>query len=202
MPTRTRPTWPARSAATACSTPRAPRRRSMPLPPPCRSGPSPPRSSARTCSTSSAARSWRARPSWGGCWRWKRARPWPRASVRPPAPGRSSSSSPARRCASPAKSWPRPAPASTWRSPANPWVRSASSRRGISRWRSRPGRSPRRWPTATRWCSSRPRSCRAAPGRSPKSCRAPGCPTACSTWSSAAAGWSARRWWNIRAWTR
>ncbi len=69
----------------------------------------------------------------------------------------------------------------------------ASSRRGISRWRSRRGRSRRRWPPATPWCSSRPKSCRAAPGPSRTSWRAPACRPACSTWCWAPAAWSARR---------
>ena len=70
---------------------------------------------------------------------------------------------------------PRCAPASTSRSPASRSASSASSRRGTSRSRSRPGRSRRRSPTATPWCSSRPTSCPAAPGRSPTSCTAPAC---------------------------
>ena len=44
------------------------------------------------------------------------------------------------------------------------------------------GRSPRRSPTATAWCSSPRTSCPAAPGRSPRSSRAPGCRRASSTW--------------------
>ena len=42
---------------------------------------------------------------------------------------------------------------------------SPSSRRGISRWPRRPGRSRRRWPLATRSCSSPPTPCLPAPGR-------------------------------------
>ena len=63
------------------------------------------------------------------------------------------------------ESCPPCAPVSASRSPASPWASSASSRRGTSRSRSRRGRSRRRWPTATAWCSSRPISCPAAPGR-------------------------------------
>ena len=53
--------------------------------------------------------------------------------------------------------------------------------RGTSRSRSRPGRSRRRSPTATRSCASPPSSCPPAPGRSPRSSRAPACRRACST---------------------
>ena len=45
-----------------------------------------------------------------------------------------------------------------------------------------PGRSPRHWPMATAWCSSRPNWCRCAPGSSPTCCTEPACPPACSTW--------------------
>ena len=46
-----------------------------------------------------------------------------------------------------------------------------------------PGRSPRRWPSATAWSSSRPTWCRAAPGRWRTSPTAAGALPACSTWS-------------------
>ena len=64
-----------------------------------------------------------------------------------------------------ARSCRRFAPASRSRSPASRSASSASSRPGISPSRSPPGRSRRRWPTATAWCSSRRIWCRAAPGR-------------------------------------
>ena len=57
----------------------------------------------------------------------------------------------------------------------------ASSPRGTSRSRSRRGRSRRRSPTGARWCASPPSWCPRAPGRSPRSSRAPGCPTASAT---------------------
>ena len=61
-----------------------------------------------------------------------------------------------------------------------PWAWSASSRHGISRSPSRPGRSRRRSPTATRWSSSRPIWCPARPTLAESSC-APASRRACST---------------------
>ena len=57
-----------------------------------------------------ATRSSPARTSSAGCCRARKARRWPKASARRPAPARSSSSSPARRCASPARCSPRVRP--------------------------------------------------------------------------------------------
>ena len=107
---------------------------------------------------------------------------------------RSSISSPARRCGCPARVVPSVRPGiEVEHDPRADRRRRASSRRGTSRSPSPPGRSRRRSATATRWSSSRPIWCRAAPGRSSTSCTAPACPRACSTWSWARARWSARR---------
>ena len=63
----------------------------------------------------------------------------------------------------------------------------------LSRSRFRRGRSRPRSPSATASCSSRPTSCRAARGRSPRSSRARRCRRACSISSWAAARSSATR---------
>ena len=108
------------------------------------------RSAHDILTSASATRSSPARTSSAACCRARKARRWPKASARRRAPARSSRSSPARRCAWRARSSPPCGPASTSRSRASRSASSASSRRGISRSPSRPGRSRRRWPTATR----------------------------------------------------
>ena len=145
------------------------------------------------CCARRRTRSSRARTNSAGCCRARKARRWPKASARRCAPPRSSISSRARRCGWPARRCPACGPASASRSRASRSASSASSRRGTSRSPFPPGRSRRRSATAIRWCSSRPISCRAAPGRSSTSCIAPDCRRACSTWSWARVRWSARR---------
>ena len=96
-------------------------------------------------------RSSRARTSSAACSRARKARRLPEGIGEVGARRRrSSSSSPARRCASRARCCRRCGPASTSRSRASRSASSASSRRGISRSPFRPGRSRRRSPTATR----------------------------------------------------
>lgn len=87
----------------------------------------------------------------------------PKPSAKPSAPARSSISSPAKPCAFPARCCLQCARTSASRSPARPWASSASSRRGISRSPSPPGRSRRRSATATPSSSSLPNWFRAAP---------------------------------------
>ena len=145
------------------------------------------RRSGTTSCCGSRRRSSPAATSLAGCWRAKRARPSRRPSAKSLGPGRSSTSSPARPCASPATNSPPSGRTSTSRRPASRSGWSESSRRGTSRSRSPPGRSRRRSPTATRSCSSPPTSSRARPMRSPRSSTAPAFRRASSIWSWAGA---------------
>src|SRR5207302_1506964 len=81
---------------------------------------------ARICSTPSATRYSPARTSSGDCFRAKKARPCPRASVKSCARDRSSSSSAARRCGWPEKRSSRSVRASRSKSRASRWGSSAS----------------------------------------------------------------------------
>ena len=56
--------------------------------------------------------------------------------------------------------------------------------------------------SAIAWCSSPPTSSRARPGRWPRSSAGRACRRACSTWSWAAARWSARPSWPRPTWRR
>ena len=86
----------------------------------------------RRCCRRPPPRSSRARRSSAPCSRARRARRWPRASARRCGRRRSSTSSPASACGSPARCCPRCGPASASRSPARRSARSGSSRRGTS----------------------------------------------------------------------
>ena len=85
-----------------------------------------------TSSIAPARKSWRARRSWESSSRARWVSRWPMRWARPAAPGRSSNTSPARRCVSAATSSTRCVPASKSMSRANRSASSASSRLELS----------------------------------------------------------------------
>ena len=109
----------------------------------------------------------------------------PTPGARSPAAWRTSSSPPASRTCSRARTPSRPRPASTSTRSASRSAWSPASPRSTSRPWCRCGCARRRSPAATRSSSSRARRTRRRRCSWPGSGRRPGCPTACSPWSTA-----------------